>query len=64
MRCNECRHNKGYCTKPVYYTLDKKHEAMVYSSWKSNNMEGKCLFWKLGKHRRTHEETQQGSSYQ
>ncbi len=54
MRCNECRHNKGYCTKPVYYTLDKKHEAMVYSSWKSNNMEGKCLFWVLGKVRKTH----------
>ncbi len=54
MRCNECRHNKGYCTKPVYYTLDKEHEDMVLLAWQTNNEDEGCLFWVLGKARKTH----------
>lgn len=55
MRCNECRSNKGYCQVPQIFVLDKVHEDMVLLAWKTNNKDKKCMFYKLGKKRKTHE---------
>jgi hypothetical protein len=55
MRCNVCRSNKGFCQVPKVFILDKKLSDMVLLAWESNNIDEKCMFFKKGKYRKTHE---------
>ena len=56
MRCSVCTHNKGFCRVKEHFPTTEEEQQMVSDAWKRNNHADKCLFWRKGKMRDTHEE--------